>query len=106
MTAEVIYKGNGQFTLTLQTFSTTQTSTNGQEESAEWIVEGFGTKLADFGTIAFSGAQATINGLTGSISAWSQSHSYDMSSKSNTIQATTSGLTPGGSGFTVTWQHA
>jgi hypothetical protein len=99
--------------------------------SAEWIAEapsqcsgGDATTgecqplpLADFGTVQFSGASATANGHSGTISdpAWSSSPialgsngSYDVSfggSGSSTAGATPSSLSSDGSAFSVTWQQ-
>jgi hypothetical protein len=98
--------------------------------SAEWIAEapsqcsgGDATTgecqplaLADFGTVQFSGASATANGHSGTISdsAWSNSPialgsngSYDVSygASDSTAGATPSTLSSDGSSFSVTWQQ-
>jgi Peptidase A4 family len=100
--------------------------------SAEWIAEapsqcasgGAGATgacqplpLADFGTVQFTGASATANGHTGTISdsAWTNSPialgsggSYDVSfgpGSSNGAGATPSSLSSDGSAFSVTWQQ-
>lgn len=98
-------------TTTPGSFSTIQTLAGAQRSSAEWIVEAplasFGKvlPLANFGHADFSGASATINGVTGPIdnAAW-QNTAIDMVSK-HTVIATTSPLTDTGgtSGFTVTY---
>ena len=77
MRGEVKYVGSGQFTLTLanlttgQTFQTTQSAPGAARSSAEWIVEapyqGGVLPLANFGTVTFKNARATINGQTGPI---------------------------------------
>jgi hypothetical protein len=109
--AEVKY-ANSSFILTLQdiqqnwTFTVTQKSNKAHRSSAEWIVEapwsGGVLPLASFGTISFSGASATINNHTGTIS--DSSWAYDaitMVTSSGTIEASPSGLSGGGSSFTV-----
>ncbi|MGO9154551.1 G1 family glutamic endopeptidase, partial [Mycobacterium sp.] len=118
ISASVTYN-NGAFTLqmtdntTHKSSSTTQTAT-AQRSSAEWIVEApssfFGVlPLADFGTVTFSGAQATINGTTGAIdnTAW-QNTSIGMVTNFGTLIDQTSGLTdtttsPIASSFSVTY---
>lgn len=113
--AEVQYVGRNRFQLTLTdttsgTFSTTQKS-NAARESAEWIMEapysGGVLPLANFGTIAFNNAQATINGTTGSISnsAW-QYDAITMANASGAPKATPSSLSSGGSSFNVTWNSS
>jgi hypothetical protein len=105
MSASVTTDGLGTFTLQMtdnttgQSFSTTQSSTSAQRSSAEWIVEApssfFGIlPLANFGTVNFSSAQATINGTPGAIdnANW-QNTSIDMVNRSGTTIAHTSGLT-------------
>ena len=118
ISASVTY-GSSAYTLqmtditTSQSFSTTQTAT-AQRSSAEWIVEAPSSSsgvlpLANFGTATFSGAQATINGITGAIdnNNW-QNTSIDMETNSRTILDQTSGLTdttssPITSSFSVTY---
>jgi hypothetical protein len=116
MSASVIYNGNNSFTLQM-TDNTTGTSfsinqsASVQRSSAEWIVEapssGSVLPLANFGTVKFSAAQATISGHTGAIddSSW-QNTSINMTNKSGTaVIATTSGLTDSGgkSSFSVSF---
>ncbi len=115
----------GQFYLSIDdtshpndSFSTYETSSQtqsplAQRSSAEWIVEApssfFGVlPLANFGTVTFSGAQATINGTTGAIdnTAW-QNTSIDMVTNFGTLIDQTLGLTdtttsPIASSFSVT----
>jgi hypothetical protein len=111
----------GQFLLSItnvttdQSFSTTQTSTQAQLSSAEWIQEapssiGGVLPLANFGTINFSGANATVNGTTGPAdNAWSGTtlNQINMVTKTLAPKATTSALTDSGSpltsSFSVTW---
>jgi peptidase A4-like protein len=116
MSASVEYQGSGDFQLTIanygstawvtQTwqFTTTQKSNKAQRESAEWIVEAPGRStlpLANFGTVEFSSAGATINGHTGTIndSNWQN----DAITKVGTETATPSSLSNGGSSFDVTF---
>ena len=83
MSGEVKYTGSSKFTLTLTdvttnaTYSTSQTLKSAKESSAEWIAEAPSSSkgvlpLADFGTVSFSAASATISGTTGPINstAW------------------------------------
>jgi hypothetical protein len=87
MTAEIKYIGKNQFQLTLNdksiihsdwNFSIIKHTNVTLRKSAEWIVEapwlvsGGLQPVADFGSVEFSGAQATINGHTGTINdgAW------------------------------------
>ncbi len=83
ISAEVKYTGSNKFTLTLTdvtshaTFSTSQTLKSAKLSSAEWIAEAPSSSkgvlpLADFGTVSFSAASATISGKTGPIdnTAW------------------------------------
>lgn len=121
MTAEVQYR-NGKFQITIsdfnpttgktQFFATTQKSPNAQRSSAEWIAEapsssGGVLPLANFGTVTFSSAQATLNGHTGTISdsAW-QNDAIKMVTSSGTVKAQPSSLSNSGSSFSVTWQHS
>jgi len=125
ITASVQYV-SGQFVLTITdltnggSFTTTQTAPNAQRTSAEWIVEAPSSNsgvlpLANFGTVTFTSATATINGTTGTIDnspAW-QSTAINMVSRGNSQEAATSVLTdtaattapaaPASSSFTVTY---
>jgi hypothetical protein len=109
--------------------STTKTlqMSNPDTSSAEWIAEAPSQcdssgdctplPLADFGTVQFSGASATANGHTGTISdsdwtaqpiALGASGSYDVSyggGSSNTAGATPSSLSSDGSAFSVAYQQ-
>jgi hypothetical protein len=123
ITASVQYT-NSQFVLTItdtsqgnDSFTTTQSASGAQRSSVEWIVEAPSSNygvlpLANFGTVAFSNATATINGTTGAInnSAW-QSTAINIVSYGNQLQATTSSLTnttasPLSSSFTVAFDAA
>jgi Peptidase A4 family/Bacterial Ig-like domain (group 3) len=118
--ASVNYLGNGNFTLTLtdgsQSFSTTQHLSNPQLSSAEWITEApvswFGPlPLANFGSINFTNAQATVNGVTGAItntssSAWQAAaasiYSIDLvNGRTGAIEAAPTALDSTGEDFTI-----
>ncbi len=114
--AEVKYSG-GNFVLTLndetQGWSTppiTQQASSAPRSSAEWIIEApwMGTvlPLANFGTISFSGSQATIGGSNVTINN-SNSDKIIMTTKGGIVKATPSNIstnpTPGS--FTVAWSH-
>jgi hypothetical protein len=79
------------------TSTTTQTSSSAQQSSAEWVQEAPSSflgvlPLANFGTINFSGANATIGGNTGPAdNAWSSSTLYqiNMVTSSGALKATT-----------------
>ncbi len=115
--AEVNYVGNNQFRLTLSnsttgaSFSTTQKA-KAHRQSAEWIMEapsssGGVLPLANFGLVQFSGAAATVNGVTGTInnSLW-QNDAITMVNSSGGVKATPSALSSDGSGFGVTWNSS
>ena len=121
VSAEVQYMTTGQYRLTIndnrtnvsftapyQTSSLTQ-SPPAKRNCAEWIVEaptnvpGGQAPLANFGAVAFSSCQATINGMVGPINDpnW-QSTRINMA-PGGTTQAWTSNLaSSSGSAFTVT----
>lgn len=113
MQAEVRYVSGKKFKLTLtntttgRVYSTTQNA-NAQRSSAEWVMEapwsGGVLPLSNFGTIAFSGASATVNGYTGSISdtSW-QNDMIAMVNSSGSPKATPSALGSDGSSFSVAW---
>ena len=113
ISASVVY-GGGTFTLTLndnttgKSFSVQQSGSSLQRSSAEWIVEapssGGVLPLANFGSVTFTSATATINGVTGPIndSAW-KPLAIDMASSRGALEATTSILNPAGNGFSVTY---
>jgi len=106
------YKGEFQLSITdgSQSFVTYQGYAQAQRSSAEWIVEAPSSNsgvlpLANFGTVAFTNASATIDGTTGPIndSAW-RAAAINMSTGSG-LEDSTSGLTNTGttSAFTVTY---
>jgi hypothetical protein len=120
ITASVKYTGAGNFLLTISdstekemsTFTENTTATQrptALQSSAEWIVEaptvgGRQASLANFGSITFTGASATISSTAGPIndSAW-QNEAIDMVSSRGRLLDTTSALNSGGTGFTVTY---
>lgn len=114
ISAEVAYQNGSSFTLTLHnnstgaSFSLTQRSSKAERSSAEWIEEapysGGILPLANFGRINFSNASATLNGHTGTISdsSW-QNDAITMTNSSGATKASVSGLSNGGTGFSVTW---
>lgn len=111
--SEVRFLGGGRFQLTLtdissgKTFSTIQRSNKAFLQSAEWIMEapwnGGVLPLANFGTIGYSGSNATLNGNPGSISAF-QFDPITMANSNGTVKAVPSTLSPDGTSFSVTWK--
>lgn len=116
ISAEVNYSSSRKssgFTLTLKDVTTgksfsTLMKSNAKRSSAEWVVEapwsGGVLPLANFGTVPFSSASATINGHTGGISdaAW-QNDPITMVSSSGHTLAVPSALSLAGSSFSDTW---
>lgn len=112
MTAAVS-ASSGHFTLTLSdatqgwNCSSQPQPSSAPAGSAEWVVEapfslasGQVEKLADFGTVDFSGAQANgtpISGLS--------NDSITMQAK-HFVKASPSSLDDDGASFSVTWQHS
>jgi hypothetical protein len=121
ISASVSYSGPNQFVLSITdvttggSFSTTQTLAQAQRSSAEWVQEAPSSvsgvlPLANFGTISFSGATATVGGATGPVDAsWPGSTLYqiNMVTRTGAAKATTSALSDSGnpptSNFSVTW---
>jgi hypothetical protein len=132
ISASVTYIGNNEFGLTITdttqdwTYTTDQSmgssgrfggSSAAERSSAEWIVEapssGFGIlPLADFGSVSFAGASATIDGVTGPIDGGfpsagaSQVYLINIGSRSATDDTTstlTDSETPSTSSFTVAY---
>ena len=112
MNGEVKY-ANGQFTLTLMSsrgaFKTTQRSNKAARSSAEWIVEapfsGGVLPLANFGTLPFINATATINGVTSGVAGFVNDQINMVSSDGSVTKALTSPLASDGASFSVSWQH-
>jgi hypothetical protein len=95
---------------TSQTFSTTQTLTSAKRSSAEWIAEapssGSILPLANFGTVNFTGSNATINGTSGSISSFNN-YQINMTTRSGALKDQTSSLdTTTGTSFSVTFKSS
>jgi hypothetical protein len=110
ITAEVQYQPSSRtFWLTLtdggaMLLNTQQKLPQAQRTSAEWIMEapwsGGVLPLANFGTITFSGCQATINGVTGVLGSWPNYDSITMVGSSGTKATPTLSSS---SSFKVTW---
>ena len=119
MGGRVIYKGNNVFELTIFNYtrgvyyivpSKYTKRSNTARSSAEWIVEppfsGSILPLAQFSTISFSNCSTTIQGKTGVISnsKW-RNDKITIVTQSGALKALPSGLTSGGSAFTIAWKH-
>jgi Peptidase A4 family len=121
ISAEVLYQGNNFYRLTITDSTTdhafsysTRQKVNAQRMSAEWVVEApssFGgvLPLANFGTAKITNAQATLGGVTGSISdppnpTW-QYDPMTMVTASG-VKALPSVLSADGSSFSVAWVPA
>jgi len=116
LTATVAVYGSGYLLVLVDagrwTYSTVQLpSTPPQNASAEWIAEAPTScrgasctivKLADFGAIGFSGAEA--DGLP--ISSFANDQITMANRNGKKVKAGTSALSPAGSAFTVSWQHS
>lgn len=111
-TAEVNFNRNGQFVLDIHNTTrgwrhhVIQTLSNAQRRSAEWVAEApsgpNGTlPLANFGTVGFTNCSA--NGVA--ISSNPNVDTITMVSKGVT-KAQSSGLSGGGTAFTVSWKHS
>ena len=105
-------------------FTTTMTAQGAKRSSAEWIVEAPSSNygilpLANFGTVTFTNAYATIGGTTGAIDNW-QAYAINIATRSQVADTTSAltdsagtGLPTGASGtysgqvssFTVARQH-
>ena len=101
ITGSVAYVPAISFVLTIkdatesETFTKTLTATGAARSSAEWVVEAPSSNygvlpLANFGTVTFTNAYATINGTTDPIDYW-QSYAINMESGSR-VEASTSAL--------------
>jgi hypothetical protein len=116
MSAEVKYLGSGMFQLTIKdvtsgvTFSTTQKSPSAKRSSAEWIAEAPWSSgvlpLANFGTVYFTSAKATLNGHDGTISDSSWKFDAITMASSSVTKAKPSVLSSDGSAFSVTWYNS
>jgi Peptidase A4 family len=98
---------------TVATLTHSQTVSGAQSTSAEWIAEapsvsGRILPLANFGSITFTSASATVGGTTGSISTTfpsSTNNEIVMVTRGGTVKAQPSGLSSNGTSFSVTWKH-
>ncbi len=119
ISAEVIYKGNGVFQLTIYNATrevyfqvpTSYTKVSGaKRNSAEWIVEAPSTNtvlpLSNFGTVQFTNCSTTVNGITGAINNGHWKHDpLTMETSGGIVKAQPSALSAGGTSFSVTWHH-
>jgi hypothetical protein len=121
LTASVTRSGTS-YTLSLQssegwTFSTTQTGSDANS-SAEWIAEApdvcllgilcGNASLTDFGSVAFTGAEAADGGALSPVSSFTDDggpHDITMETSSGTDRAVPSALSSNGESFTDTWDH-
>jgi hypothetical protein len=115
ITASVQLSGTNTYTLKLndgttgKNYSTKQKLKGAGRQSAEWVAEApssfFGVlPLADFGTMTFTNAGATLEGQTGSISNW-PNDPITMQTANGTAKATPSALSSDGTSFSDTWNH-
>ena len=123
ITASVQYVSSGthagEFQLSIadtsranDSFTTYQSASQAERSSAEWIVEAPSSNsgvlpLANFSSVAFTNASATINGVSGPIdgSKWQAIAINIAASSASTPETSTSGLTDTGtvSSFTVSY---
>jgi Peptidase A4 family len=115
MSASVTANGDWSFALTITdntagwTFSTTQTNTNAQQASAECIEErtdDLGFPLADFGSVTFTGCEATAgngNGAGVATPIWDHRYQPCKATNGGTVLAVASPLSDDGTQFTVNW---
>jgi hypothetical protein len=114
ISGEVNY-ANGGFTLKLNDLTTGNTFSTFQivranRQSAEWIAEAPASArailpLANFGTIPFTNAQTTVNGITGPINNSTWQYTPLTMASVTTLKAQPSSLSAGGRSFSVTWSH-
>jgi hypothetical protein len=123
---EVRYVGNNQFELGLtnlttgQSFRTTQSAPGAARSTAEWIVEAPYLNgvlpLANFGSVTFTNARATIDGKTGPIvrdggllgivTNLLKTQGFTMATLSGVKATVTNpGSSPGDDSFRVTWAN-
>jgi Peptidase A4 family len=93
-------------------FSTTQSCSDCDNSSAEWIAEapcctssGGILPLADFGTWSESGATVTEGSTSGVISSFTDDE-ITMIDNSNRVKAEPGSLNSSGNGFSVTWERS
>jgi hypothetical protein len=117
MSAKIEYLSNNRFNLTMtdvttgSTISTTATSSSATRNSAEWIVEAPVLNrrllpLADFGSLSFTDAFVTVNGVRGPIysKGW-ESVSITMENRNGVGKAYPTDLSTNYSSFSVVWQN-
>jgi hypothetical protein len=121
LTAEVSRSGN-TYTLSIKssegwTFSINKTGSGSLDDaSAEWIAESpeiCGStcklaKLADFGSVKFTGSEAAVGGSDEPVSfftADSGPHKITCKTTSGTVRMSASALSSGGKTFKMTWKH-
>jgi len=116
ISAEVQFIAKNKFVLSISNltqnvgFSITKKRA-AQRTSAEWIVEAPFFRhilpLADFGSVSFTGCSTTMEGIEGPINdgSWQNENLTMENLLSGTTLAQPSGLTGGGTGFTVLWRH-
>lgn len=97
-------------THTANSFSTTQSCSNCDNSSVEWIAEAPSsssgvTPLANFGTWSTSGASATAGSTSGTISSFTDDE-ITMTDSSNKVMAQPGALNSSGNAFSVTWKAA
>jgi hypothetical protein len=115
ISAEVQYLGKNKFNLMITNmtqnvgFSIVK-KRSAKCTSAEWIVEAPYyhklLRLADFGSVTFTGCSATVLDETGPVddAAW-QNEGLTMEPTPTVTTAVPSALTDGGTSFTVTWEN-
>ncbi len=99
-------------THTANSFTTTQSCSDCDNSSAEWIAEapcctdsGGILPLADFGTWTESGATVTESSTSGVISSFTDDE-ITMVDNSNRVKAQPGALNGSGNGFSVTWERS
>ncbi len=110
-TGEVTRSSSGAFVLKLTknttkaSFQTTQTSKKARRTSVEWVMEGPSNGLlSNFGTQPFSGASATISGLTRNLGSFGNAERITMVTNQGVARAVPSAIS-GGTAFSVAWKH-
>jgi hypothetical protein len=86
------------------TYTTTVPAKHLTFSSAEWIAEGPSNELADFGSVDFSAATASTDGVTQRPIDSFSNDAITMQTHSGIVRATPS-PPPVATGFLVTWQH-
>jgi hypothetical protein len=111
-TGEVTYT-SGAFVLRLtdnsvanSTFQTTQVMKRARQSSVEWVMEGPSSGLlTNFGTVGFSGANATINGQSANLGSFANADPITMVTNQGAVRAKPSAIS-GGASFSVDWKHS